>query len=362
MSSFFTSLGRFTVRFRFLVVLAWIIVTILAVRLLPSLSDVAKDTTSGFLPANTPSMQAAGLAAPFQDASLAAATLVAARDGGLTAEDNAALDKIEQQIRGLDKVKVVADLGVSQDGQARQALVQAAVVAFTGGPEAQSVVDAIRGTFTGPGVPAGLEVHLTGQLATQVDTVAASGSSESTTSLLSLLFIIVLLLLAFRAALAPLVTLLPAAFVLVLAGPVIAEFTKIGVQVSSITQLLLIVLILGAGTDYGVFLVFRVREELRRGLTPHEARRPIGQSRRRVHQLLRFHGHRGAAQPGPRRVRLLPEPRARPRHRHRADAAGGPHACCRPCWRSSVVRSSGPPALRRARTTAMGSGIGSACS
>ncbi len=30
-------------------------------------------------------------------------------------------------------------------------------------------------------------------------------------------------------------------------------------------------LILGAGTDYGVFLVFRVREEMRRGLTPHEA-------------------------------------------------------------------------------------------
>jgi RND superfamily putative drug exporter len=271
LSSFFTSLGRFTVRFRFLIVLAWIIVTILAVRLLPSLGDVAKDTTSGFLPANTPSMQAAAMAAPFQDVSLAPATLVAARDGGLTAEDNAALDRIEQEIRGIDKVKVVADIGVSQDGQARQALVQAAVIAFTGGPEAQGVVDAIRATFTGPGVPAGLDIHLTGQLATQVDTVAASGSSESTTSLLSLLFIIVLLLLAFRAALAPLVTLLPAAFVLVLAGPVIAESTKIGVQVSSITQLLLIVLVLGAGTDYGVFLVFRVREELRRGLTPHEA-------------------------------------------------------------------------------------------
>jgi RND superfamily putative drug exporter len=174
LSSFFTSLGRFTVRFRFPIVLAWIIVTVLAVRLLPSLSDVAKDTTSGFLPANTPSMQAATMATPFQDTSLAAATLVAAREGGLTAEDNAALDRIEQQIRGIDKVKVVADLGVSQDGAARQALVQAAVVAFTGGPEAQGVVDAIRATFTGPGVPAGLDIHLTGQLATQVDTVAAS--------------------------------------------------------------------------------------------------------------------------------------------------------------------------------------------
>ncbi len=271
MSRFFTSLGQFTVRFRFLIVLAWIVVTVLAVRMLPSLGDVAKDTTSGFLPANSPSMQAAVLAAPFQDTSLAAATLVVARDGGLTAADNAAIDALEARIRGIDKVKVVLDLGISGDGQARHALVEATVVAFSAGPEAKGVVDAIRSSFAAAAAPAGLEVHLTGQLAIQVDTVAASGSSQSLTSQLSLLFIIVLLLLAFRAVLAPIVTLVPAAFVLVLSGPVIAESTKIGVQVSSITELLLIVLILGAGTDYGVFLVFRVREELRHGLSPHDA-------------------------------------------------------------------------------------------
>ena len=271
MSRFFTSLGRFSVRFRFLIVVAWIAVTILAVHFLPSLGDVAKDTTSGFLPATSPSMQAAAMAAPFQDVSLAPATLVVARSGGLTAADNAAVDRLEAQIRGVDRVKVVIDLGVSSDGQARQALVEAAVIAFSAGPEAQGVVDAIRSTFTSTPTPAGLQIHLTGQLATQIDTVAASGSSQNQTQELSLLFIVVLLLLAFRAVLAPIVTLLPALFVLVLSGPVIAEATKIGVQVSSITQLLLIVLILGAGTDYGVFLVFRVREELRRGLTPQEA-------------------------------------------------------------------------------------------
>jgi RND superfamily putative drug exporter len=271
MSHFFTSLGRFSVRFRFLVVLAWVVVTIVAVRTLPSLSDVAKDTTSGFLPANSPSMQAAAMAAPFQDVSLAPATLVVAREGGLTAADNAAVDQLEAQIRGVDRVKTVVDFGVSRDGQARQALIQAAVIAFSGGPEATGVVDAIRATFRGATLPAGLQVHLTGQLAIQVDTIAASGSSQNATQSLSFLFIIVLLLLAFRALLAPIITLVPAVFVLVLSGPVIAEATKIGVQVSSITQLLLIVLILGAGTDYGVFLVFRVREELRRGLPPHAA-------------------------------------------------------------------------------------------
>ena len=271
MTRFFTSLGRFVVRFRYLVVLAWVVGTLMAVQLLPTLSSVAKDTTSGFLPADSPSMQAAALAAPFQDASLAAATLVAARDTGLTQADGAALDQLEATIRAIPNVKLVVDFGVSADGQARQALIQANVPAFSPGPEAIAAVDGVRSAIRSAGVPAGLQVHLTGQLATIVDTAGSMTSSQNQTQLLSVLFIVLLLLLAFRAALAPLVTLLPAAFVLALSGPVIAEATNIGVQVSTITQLMLIVLVLGAGTDYGVFLVFRVREELRRGLTPHEA-------------------------------------------------------------------------------------------
>jgi len=271
MLRFFTALGRASVRFRFLIVLAWIVVTVLAVRTLPSLSDVAKDTTSGFLPPSAPSMQASAMAAPFQDSSLAAATLVAAREGGLTTADNAAIDALELKVRAVPHVKVLVDFGVSADGGARQALVQADVVSFSGGPEAKGVVDGIRAEFGQVNAPSGLQIHLTGQLATQIDSVSTAGRSQNNTQSLSLLFIIVLLLLAFRAALAPFLTLIPAAFVLVLSGPVIAEATNIGVQVSSITQLLLVVLILGAGTDYGVFLVFRVREEIRRGLTPHEA-------------------------------------------------------------------------------------------
>jgi uncharacterized membrane protein YdfJ with MMPL/SSD domain len=54
-----------------------------------------------------------------------------------------------------------------------------------------------------------------------------------------------------------------------LAGPVIAEASRVGLKVSSLTQIL--ILPLGAGTDYGPFLVFRVREELRAGLAPRDA-------------------------------------------------------------------------------------------
>ena len=85
------------------------------------------------------------------------------------------------------------------------------------------------------------------------------------------MFILVLLLVVFRSLLAPLLTLIPAVLVTQLAGPVIAEASKAGLKVSSLTQIMLLVLTLGAGTDYGLFLVFRVREELRAGQAPHDA-------------------------------------------------------------------------------------------
>ena len=271
MAGFFNALGRATVRFRFLIVVAWIVMPVVAIKTLPSLSDVAQDTTSGFLPSTAASIQAAALGAPFQNSSLASATLIVARVGGLTSSDNDVVDRLEAAIRAVARVKGVVDLGVSTDGAARRAQVAADVVAFSGGPEAKGVVTDIRALIVQIGGAAGLDAHLTGQLATQIDSTAASTSSLGNTQRLSFIFIVVLLLLAFRAVLAPIVTLVPAVIVLALAGPLVAAATKVGVQVSSITQLLLVVLILGAGTDYGVFLVFRVREEMRAGRTPHEA-------------------------------------------------------------------------------------------
>ena len=72
--------------------------------------------------------------------------------------------------------------------------------------------------------------------------------------------------------LAPFVTLIPAALVLQLAGSFIGALGTHGLKISGVTQLLLIVIVLGAGTDYGLFLVFRVREGLRSGMEPKEAR------------------------------------------------------------------------------------------
>jgi RND superfamily putative drug exporter len=267
------TLGRFDVRFRYLIVVAWVVITIVCIRAFPSLSSVTPNATiSSFLPASAPSIQASNLATPFQNKQYASATLVASRaNGPLTPVDQAAIDRLEQLVRAMPHVKTVRDLSISPDGEARQAAIQAAV-STSGTGDGATLVNTIRAAFGQVNAPAGLTFHLTGSLATAVDSASSSQTSRNAVQYLSILLIIVLLLLAFRALLAPFITFLPAALVLLLASPVIAgAVTRLGVQAADVTQLILIVLVLGAGTDYGLFLTFRVREELRRGLDPRAA-------------------------------------------------------------------------------------------
>jgi RND superfamily putative drug exporter len=96
-----------------------------------------------------------------------------------------------------------------------------------------------------------------------VDQQKQNGNTGNKLQFLSLAFIIVLLVLIFRSLTLALVTVVPALLSITIAGPLVAEAAQHGLQVSPIAQFLMIVLVLGAGTDYGLFLVFRVREELR---------------------------------------------------------------------------------------------------
>ena len=263
--SVFGAIGRLAVRFRWLVALAWVAGAFAAVTMLPSLSSVTQSNNTKFLPASAPSMHAAALAAPFGTANLVGLPVVAARPGGsLTTADVTALDGLQAKLRTVALVSGERDLGRSADGQAEQLVVLARL---GGGSQNQAtdLVNALRARIGQAHLPGGLQVHLAGNIAVQVDQQKASGNASNRLESLSALFIIFLLVLIFRSLTLALTTLAPAFFSVLISGPLVGEAGHHGLQVSPIAQFLLIVLVLGAGTDYGLFLVFRVREELRSG-------------------------------------------------------------------------------------------------
>ena len=271
MSRFFAAIGRFAVRFRWVVVVAWIAAATGAQHFFPSLASVASASNASFLPASSPSMQAARLAAPFQGVDQTPVPVVVARGGArLGQPDLRAASRLAAALGRVADVRQVRDLGVSRDGRAVQLQVLAAVNLDAPGP-AHQLVSGLRQAIGSSGLSRGLRAHLAGPLATQDDASQSSGHAGDLGEYLSIVFILALLLVVFRSLLAPLLTLAPAVLVTQLSGPVIAEASRAGLRVSSLTQILILVLVLGAGTDYGLFLVFRVRESLRDGLDPGEA-------------------------------------------------------------------------------------------
>ncbi len=265
----FDGLGRFTVRFRWWILAFWVIAAVAASVAFPTLASVIKANNTSFLPASVPSEKAARLASPLQKANLTPVTVVVVTASGrLSVADRAALVPLQAALVRTPTVVAVKDLGASPDGHAEQ-IEALSNIPQGGQDQTTKLVGDLRTEIGTVRVPAGLSVHLAGAIASQVD--SQKHSSGGAVQGVSVLFILVLLFLIFRAALAPFVTLLPAFLVVELAGPVIAELTKVGLQVSTLSQLMLIVLVLGAGTDYGLFLVFRTREEIRAGREPRDA-------------------------------------------------------------------------------------------
>jgi putative drug exporter of the RND superfamily len=286
--TFFAAAGRLSVRYRWAIVAAWVAGTVAAMALLPSLSSVTQSDNTSFLPASAPSERAAQLASPLQGASLTAVTVVAATSGGaLTRADQLAIARLSGALSRVGRVVLVRDAGQSADARAEQLIVLAALAQSGGLATAQqaSLVTGLRDAIRGTALPAGLVAHTAGTVATRVDTNATSTKTGGQVQWFSIIFVIALLVAVFRSALAPLIAVLPALIVVLVAERLTAEAAVHGLGVSQIASLLLIVLVLGAGTDYALFLMFRVREEMRAGLACHDA---ITRSVARVGETITF--------------------------------------------------------------------------
>jgi putative drug exporter of the RND superfamily len=150
----FTGIGRFAVRFRWLVVVAWIVAAFAIPRALPSLSSVTQNDNAGFLSASAPSVHASNLASALQPTNQYQVQVIAYRSGAqLTTADITALGHMASQLHGVTGVTAVKDLGRSANGSAEQfeVLYDGQVVRHD-----SDIVDSLRTTISGARLPSGV--------------------------------------------------------------------------------------------------------------------------------------------------------------------------------------------------------------
>ena len=269
---FFAAIGGFAVRFRWLVVLGWLAVTVGAMLALPGLGSEVNSDPSLFLPAAAPSVQAAALAAPLQGSvTKSKVTIVAARSSRpLTPADLAAASRVAGLARQVSGVLTARAGAISPDGHAAE-------IDVTVGHDASDVAALkpvlrhLQAALASANLPPGLQLHLAGPVASNAASNASGTKATGRIGLFAVLFIVVALLILLRSPVAALVTFLPSVAALLVSEKFIAGLGAHGLQISSVTQTLLVVLLLGAGTDYGLFLIYRFREERRAGTEPQQA-------------------------------------------------------------------------------------------
>ena len=161
-------------------------------------------------------------------------------------------------------------IAASKDGKAVYAIVR-----FHGGVgsatqrEGQSFVRALIDHTPKPG---GLAVYQTGPAPTIGDEIAAQDHSVTRITAVSVGMIVVLLLCVYRRFSTILVPLLSVGLALAVSRPIVAFLgMHAGLDVSIFSVMLLAAIVLGAGTDYAVFLLSGYHQGRRQGKSNHEA-------------------------------------------------------------------------------------------
>ncbi|HEY7014829.1 MAG TPA: MMPL family transporter [Streptosporangiaceae bacterium] len=254
-------------RTKWVVVVFWVLVIAATGSLAGKLQGAEKNDASSYLPASAESTQELNAQARFTSKNLNPAVVIYQRTSGITAADFRKAQADARSFAALPAVhgRVTGPIP-SRDHQALQ-IVVGADLGYNA--NISGFVNGLQATAT-RGDP-GLTVHITGPAASAADQVKIFKGIDSTLLYATLAVVIVLLLFTYRSPVLWLLPIMSAGLALTVAEAVIYLLTKHGLTVNGQSGGILVVLVLGASTDYALLLIARYREELRRHADRHEA-------------------------------------------------------------------------------------------
>ena len=199
MNRFFDALGRAVVRLRWVIVIVWIVGTVAGVSSLPTLASQVDNNNGAFLPASAPSNQAARLAAPLIGSETHGQVPIVAvtSNARLGAADLAAIKEVLARLDTVPSKLSAQFLGTSPDDRAAELLFVSSTSPFDQ-DKSTTLINDLNSTLSRIALPADLQVHLAGQLATNAASQQQSAKQGKEIQNASILFIIVLLLIIFR--------------------------------------------------------------------------------------------------------------------------------------------------------------------
>jgi RND superfamily putative drug exporter len=282
----FERIGAFTVRWRYLIVAVWIMVVVGITLVAPNLSDVTTSDQATLLPKDAPFNHAvkvyqAAFPNSADDAGIVIVVEATTGEGILNREAATfpeqidtdagnfiaalcawlASDAAPERVTGVTSPvssSQVADMTIDATNQVAMIPVSLA----EGNIEiTKTVVDPIR-NWIDEHQPVGVQSYITGSKAIMSAFADAAVSTVGRTLLVTVVLVIALLLLIYRSPVSPIIPLAAVTLSYLITRGFTAILADRVMTVSTYADILLVVIIYGAGTDYCLFLISRFREEM----------------------------------------------------------------------------------------------------
>ena len=260
----------------------WALLAVSTTTFMPQVEKVAEELAGPVVPHYAPSQRALlAIGAKFHESnSTSLAMLVLEADRPLGDVDHQFYDGLVRRFKqDPNHVQYVMDLwgkpitaagAQSLDGKCAYVLLRLA--GDIGQMQANQSVAAVRDIVAKDTPPPGLKVYVSGAAPLASDTVDIANSSLNNITIVTIFLITGMLLLVYRSAVTMFVPLAGVLFELLIAKGVIATLGHLGyIELSSFAVNVLVALTLGAGTDYGIFLMGRYHEARHDGEGREEA-------------------------------------------------------------------------------------------
>ncbi|QNI06205.1 RND family transporter [Mycobacterium kubicae] len=257
-------------KYSVLVVLAWLALLVVVNVVVPQLEPVTKANRSSLVPLDAPSAKALiHIGEVFKESDSNSMVMVVLEGAHkLDERDHAFYNALVAKLQHDKHVQYVMNLwgegstaaGVqSNDGQASYTLVR--VAGYQGSTLSDESIQAVRDLVSHIATPQGLRVYVSGSAPLSADMLEVGNKSLYTIMFVTIILITGMLLIVYRSITTALLTLLMVMVELNCGRGIVSflAFHKF-THIADIASNLLVSLILGAGTDYAIFLIGRYHE------------------------------------------------------------------------------------------------------
>lgn len=258
---------------------AWIAILLIAIFSLPDVDALTRQHSEISLPEDVQSSIATNIESKWghgQDNTYVVGVVFNKKHGKLTSSDKEKIDNTIRFLKDNKKKLGIKSMMTPNDNYATKAQLiskdKTTEIVQLNIANDHSTVSNVNKSLTKAVKTSGIRTYVTGVRILEDDFSASVQEGIKTTELITIFFIFIVLVIVFKSPIVPIISLLTVGVSFITSFSIVTNLVeKFNFPFSNFTQVFMVIVLFGIGTDYNILLYDKFKENLSKGMSNHDA-------------------------------------------------------------------------------------------